>query len=58
MLTALLDILKPERAVERDQQIFRSGLVRLAKPLPSDSDPINRQAPDPVPVDAEIDGRS
>ena len=58
MLAALLDILKPERAVERDQQIFRSGLVRLAKPLPSDSDPINRQLPDPVAIDAEKDGLS
>jgi len=52
MLTALLDILIPERALERDQQTFRSGLVRLAKPLPSDSDPINRQVPDPEPADA------
>lgn len=50
MFTALLDILIPERAIERDQETFRRGLVRLRKPLPSDSDPINRQVPDPEPA--------
>lgn len=52
MLTALLDILNPERALERDQESFRNGLARLAKPLPSDNDPINRQVPDPDPAEA------
>jgi hypothetical protein len=58
MLTALLDILMPERAVERDQQTFRNGLVRLAKPLPSDSDPINRQVLEPDEDNADRNGRS
>jgi hypothetical protein len=52
MFTAILDILIPERALERDQATFRRGLVRLSKPLPSDSDPINRQVPDPEPASA------
>jgi len=47
MLSALLDILKPERTIERHQETLRRGLVRLQKPLPSDSDPINRQVPAP-----------
>jgi hypothetical protein len=52
MFTALLDILMPERALERDQETFRRGLDRLKRPLPSDSDPINRQVPDPEPANA------
>jgi hypothetical protein len=50
MLSALLDILMPERTLERDQETLRLGLIRLQKPLPSDSDPINRQVPDPEPA--------
>jgi hypothetical protein len=50
MLSALLDIVMPERTLERDQETLRRGLIRLQKPLPSDSDPINRQVPDPEPV--------
>lgn len=50
MFTVLLDILIPERALQRDQETFRIGMARLLKPLPSDSDPINRQLPDPAPV--------
>ena len=50
MLSAILDILIPERTLERDQETLRRGLVRLQKPLPSDSDPINRQVADPEPA--------
>jgi hypothetical protein len=53
MLSAILDILMPERALDRDQETFRRGLVRLQKPLPSDSDPINRQVADPEPANAQ-----
>lgn len=49
MFTALLDIIIPERSLDRDQEIFRRGMIRLLKPLPSDTDPINRQVPDPDP---------
>lgn len=42
MLSALLDKLMPDRNFERQQETLRLGLVRLQKPLPSDSDPINR----------------
>ncbi len=43
MFNALLDIINPERTLERDQETFRLGLARLLKPLPSDGDPINHQ---------------
>jgi hypothetical protein len=46
MLSAFLDILMPERTIERHQETLRRGLVRLQQPLPSDSDPINRRLPE------------
>ena len=45
MFNALLDIIRPERALERDAVNFKLGLERLLEPRASDQDPINRTKP-------------
>jgi hypothetical protein len=50
MINALLDMLRPERTIERDAVNFKLGLERLLEPRASDHDPINRTKPKPAPA--------
>jgi hypothetical protein len=45
VINTLLEILKPERAVDKEDESFKRGLDWLLQARPSDDDPINRSSP-------------
>ena len=45
MFNVLLDMIRPERSLERDAVNFKLGLERLLEPRASDHDPINHTKP-------------
>jgi hypothetical protein len=45
MINDLLNMILPDRTLERDVDTFRRGLNRLLQPRPSDNDPTNRSLP-------------
>jgi hypothetical protein len=50
MFNAILDMIRPERGLDRSAVNFKLGLERLLEPRESDNDPINRTKPKPDPV--------